>query len=105
MAKRGDVARASVADTIVKAFGANYVATVDKKIFVEAQDGPGGETLQFSIAITMPKTSVARGEVLTTSEPAGAAWEGPSAPTPAPTEISDDDKAKVAELMRQLNLL
>ena len=105
MAKKGDAARAEVAQTIINAFGGNYIATVDKKIYVEAQDGPGGETLQFSIAITMPKTTVARGEALTTSAPADTAWEGPSAPNVAqPTEISDDDKAKVAELMKQLGL-
>ena len=105
MAKKGDMARADVAQTIINAFGANYVATVDKKIYVEAQDGPGGETLQFSIAITMPKTGVARNSAPTTSVPADSAWEGPTAPAVAPpTEISDSDKAKVAELMKQLGL-
>lgn len=105
MAKKGDAARASVAETIINAFGANYVATVDKKIYVEAQDGPGGETLQFSITITMPKASVSREEVLTTS-PAANDWTGPAAPSSVapPTEISDSDKAKVAELMKQLGL-
>ena len=108
MAKKGDAARADVAQTIVNAFGGRYIATVDKKIYVEAQDGPGGETLQFSIAITMPKTTVARGESSGVSAPAsaGAEWSGPAAASSIapPTEITDDDKAKVAELMRQLGL-
>jgi hypothetical protein len=105
MAKKDDMARAEVAQIIIIAFGANYVATVDKKIYVEAQDGPGGETLQFSIAITMPKTGVARNSAPTTSVPADSAWEGPAAPAVAPpTEISDSDKAKVAKLMKQLGL-
>ena len=105
MAKKGDMARADVAQTIISAFGGRYVATVDKKIYVEAQDGPGGETLQFSIAITMPKTTVARGEAPSTSDPASA-WSGPAAASSVapPTEITDDDKAKVAELMKQLGL-
>lgn len=104
MAKKGDAARASVAETIINAFGASYIATFDKKIYVEAQDGPGGETLQFSITITMPKISVSKEEVLTTSAPAD--WNGPAAPSSVapPTEISDSDKAKVAELMKQLGL-
>lgn len=106
MAKKGDAARAEVAKIITDAFASRnaLVATVDKKIYVEAQDGPGGETLQFSIAITMPKATVSRGEVLTTSAPAD--WSGPAASSSVapPTEISDSDKAKVAELMKQLGL-
>lgn len=105
MAKKGDMARADVAQTIINAFSGRYIATVDKKIYVEAQDGPGGETLQFSIAITMPKVGVARGEAPTTPDPASA-WSGPAAASPVapPAEISADDKAKVAELMKQLGL-
>ena len=53
----------------------------------------------------MPKTGVARNSAPTTSAPADSAWEGPAAPAVVPpTEISDSDKAKVAELMKQLGL-
>ena len=109
MAKRGDAAREVVKNKIIEAFGDNYVAFVDKKIYVEAQDGPGGETIQFAITMTMPKTAVARGEgevSVGTAGTADAAWSGPAAASSVapPTEITDDDKAKVAELMRQLGL-
>lgn len=98
MAKRGDLARESVKDTIVNAFSAtgDYVAIVDKKIYVQAQDGPGGEVLQFAISMTMPKVPVAAGEA-----PSGAS-------TPAKEEVnvelSASDKEKVADLMRKLGI-
>lgn len=104
MAKRGDQARESVKNTIINAFGDKFVTFADKKIYVEAQDGPGGELLQFAITMTMPKNPVARGDVPATSTPAGNDWTGPSAPAATPTEISDDDKAKVADLMKQLGI-
>ena len=106
MAKRGDAAREAVKNKIIEAFGPNFVAFLDKKIYVEAQDGPGGETLQFAITMTMPKTSVSREEGTNTTAPASSDWSGPAAATPVatPTEITDDDKAKVAELMKKLGL-
>ena len=108
MARRGDAARAAVTKIIQDAFNVNgqLVATIDKKIYVEAQDGPGGETLQFAITMTMPKTSVARQEGASDLPPATGDWTGPAAATPVatPTEITADDKAKVAELMKKLGL-
>ena len=49
MAKRGDAARADVMDTIVRAFKDvdALEGVVDKKIYVWAQDGAGGEKIQF----------------------------------------------------------
>jgi len=106
LAKRGDAAREAVKNKIIEAFGPDFVAFLDKKIYVEAQDGPGGETLQFAITMTMPKTSVSREEGVSSPLPADNDWTGPAAATPVqtPTEISDDDKAKVAELMKKLGL-
>lgn len=106
MAKRGDAAREAVKNKIIEAFGPSFVAFLDKKIYVEAQDGPGGETLQFAITMTMPKTSVARQEGANDLPPATGDWTGPAAATPVatPTEITADDKAKVAELMKKLGL-
>ena len=106
MAKRGDTAREAVKNKIIEAFGDSYVGTIDKKIYVEAQDGPGGETLQFAITMTMPKNTVARSDAQQTSVPASPTdWTGPSVTAEAPPfEISEDDKAKVNELMARLGL-
>lgn len=105
MSKRGDAARESVKNTIINAFGDKFVAFIDKKIYVEAQDGPGGESIQFAVTLTMPKNTIARNDAPQTSTPADSdGWSGPFAPAPQATEISDDDKAKVQELMLKLGL-
>ena len=96
MAKRGDAAREAVKDTIIKAFGSDFVCVQDKKIYVNAHDGPNGEVLQFAISMTMPKTPIA-----------GSA--DPSSPvvmtTEARTELSQEDKAKVEELKKRLGII
>lgn len=113
MAKKGDLARQKVAEIIVKAFSDMdaYVATVDKKIYVNVQDGPGGEVCQFAIAMTMPKTPVSAASEVTSSS--GAWADAPTSysttsvtSTPAPsTKLSEADQAKVNDLMRELGLM
>ncbi len=106
MAKRGDAARAKVIETIQKAFqdAGALEGIVDKKIYVWAQDGPGGEKIQFAISITAPKSAVSCGNQVTSGD--GAWSDDPTTPAPAPAakELSDEDKQKVQDLMRQLGL-
>lgn len=102
--KRGDAAREAVKNKIIEAFGDSFVTIADKKIYVEAQDGDGGETIQFAITMTMPKNTMARGSARLTSDPAND-WTGPTVQTEThTTEITESDKAKVQELMRSLGL-
>lgn len=109
MAKRAEQARADVMDTIIKAFKDvdAFEVCADKKIYVWAQDGAGGEKIEFAISITAPKTPVFAGTSVSSNE---AAWENapqsgsPQAPVAQPTQLSDEDKAKVQDLMRQLGL-
>lgn len=110
MAKRGDAARADVMDTITKAFKDidAFEGIVDKKIYVWAQDGVGGEKIQFAISITAPKTPVTCGGTVSGNE---APWEsapqtsGAASSTPnVPIELSAADKQKVASLMASLGL-
>ena len=103
MAKRGDLARESVKDTIIKAFADqnNFVAFQDKKIYVQAKDGNNGEVIQFAITMTMPKTPISVGE-----SPAND-WSGSSMPDPAavaPTALAPEDAEKVKELMQRLGI-
>ena len=85
---------------------------VDKKIYVWAQDGPGGEKIQFAISITAPKTPVTCGgevgsvqgawsDALPSEAPAGSQS---STPVTVPTEISAADKEKVKQLMETLGI-
>lgn len=104
MAKRGDLARESVKDTIIEAFNksGNFVAFQDKKIFVQARDGEGGEVIQFAITITMPKVPIAgSSETDWRDEPSAAQ----SSPVAQPTSLSPADKAKIEELKEKLGLV
>lgn len=95
MARRGDLAREALAQTIKKAFGDNYVATVDKKVYVNVPDGLGGELIQFAISWTMPKTTIGTDAGSSSDE---------TAEVPMATELSPEDKAKVEELKKRLGI-
>lgn len=97
MARRGDGARQNVIDIITKAFGDDFVCVQDKKIYVTSRDTEGGEPIQFAISMTMPKVPVEAG-----NNSSGSAET--STVTAAPAELSDTDKAKVADLMRKLGI-
>lgn len=101
MAKKGDLARETVKNTIIDAFNAtgNFVTFVDKKIYVTAKDGPAGETLQFAITMTMPKTPVEGG-----SQPTNGLEATVETPKTTPVEISPEDKAQVAKLKQLLGI-
>lgn len=102
--RRGDLAKQSAIATIQEAFGEGFVGLIDKKLYVNVKDGPNGEVVQLSITLTMPKTPV-NSSAVPVSAPTGdsnaAAWES----TPAtPTELSSEDKAKVADLCARLGI-
>ena len=103
MARKGELARDNATKIIANAFGSNFVAIQDKKIYVWVDDG--GEKVQFAVSLTMPKN------------PIGAAvanehdWSDPVVTTEQPvpqvnhTEMTAEDQAKVEELMKMLNII
>lgn len=102
--RRGDLAKQSAIATIQAAFGDDFVGLIDKKLYVNVKDGPNGEAVQLSIALTMPKTPVSASAVpVTTPATDGnaAAWESKPA---TPTELSAEDKAKVTDLCARLGI-
>lgn len=100
--RRGDAAKTAVINTILNTFEDSFL--LDKKIYINVQDGPNGEVVQLSIALTMPKTPV-NASAVPVAAPVGdsnaAAWE--SAPA-TPTELSQEDRAKVADLCKKLGI-
>lgn len=100
--RRGDAAKTAAINTILNTFEGSFL--LDKKIYINVKDGSNGETVQLAISLTMPKTPVS-GSAATGTAPAGdsnaAAWE--SAPA-TPTELSQEDKAKVADLCARLGI-
>lgn len=100
--RRGDAAKTAAINTILNTFEGSFL--LDKKIYINVKDGPNGEVVQLSITLTMPKTPV-NASAVPVSAPTGdsnaAAWES----TPAtPTELSSEDKAKVADLCARLGI-
>ncbi len=93
--KRGDAARDAARQKIIDAFGADYITTIDKKIYVCAPDGEGGEKIQFAITMTMPKTPV---------ETNCAAVVSTGNPASTPTQLSDADRAAVDALKAKLGI-
>lgn len=111
MARRGDLAREKVKQTIISAFGGDFVAEQDKKLYVWADEN--GEKIQFSIALTMPKTIIGEAPKNTNDwtesttgyhEMANVPECGSTVSTPT-TAISEEDNAKIAELMKALELI
>ena len=110
MAVKGSIAKGIVGNKIAEVFGADYVGEISGKHYVWATEN--GERVQIAIALTCPKTPV--GEVPQTAKPVSSGsfnWDDSteSTTTPAvsnykPAEITEDEKARVAELMRKLNL-
>lgn len=105
--KRGDKARQILADTIIKAFGDDFINVADKKIYVWVPDGVGGERIQFAISATMPKTQVSAAPAPSSA----GAWDDgttdlapASPPATMPTELSAEDRAKVNALLKELGL-
>lgn len=100
--RRGDAAKTAAINTILNTFEGSFL--LDKKIYINVQDGPNGEVVQLSVTLTMPKAPVNASAVPVTT-PVGdsnaAAWE--SAPA-TPTELSQEDRAKVADLCRKLGI-
>lgn len=102
--RRGDAAKTAAINTILNTFEDSFL--LDKKIYITVKDGPNGEPIQLAIALTMPKNPVIMSADIaqpaaTAGDSNAAAWE--SAPA-TPTELSQEDKAKIEELCKKLGI-
>ena len=99
---RGAAAKETVAAKLKEAFGENYIAEVDKKHYIWADDGPG-ERVQIAISLTCPKNFIETGEIAVAGE--GFPTASPVATTKRETaEISDKERENIAALMARLGL-
>ena len=103
---RGQIAKELVEKKIQAAFGADYIGTIDKKIYVTAKEN--GETVQVAISLTCPKVPIV---VDNTVQIGDYNFEDPTpiVTTNAtggfiPAEITDEERANVAALMARLGL-
>ena len=110
---RGNDAKKLVIEKIKEAFGDDYVATIDGKVYVWAKEG--GEKLQIAISLTCPKTMV-NADGGTTVAPAkldfggGGGWdfEAMDQVTKVPEkskEITQEEQSNIEKMMRALGLM
>lgn len=105
---RGANAKIEVQQKLVSAFGNNFIGEYDKKYYVWANDG--GEMVQIAISLTCPKNPI---QVDTTVNTDAGDWDFSDNPkvntvvavaNAGPAEITEDEKANLANLMAKLGL-
>ena len=99
---KGQIAKDYVAKKLAEAFGEHYLGEVDKKYYVEAPEN--GEMVQIAIAMTCPKNPVA---VSGASVVRGGGIDFEAEPVltaPKTTEVSEEERQTVADMMRRLGL-
>ena len=92
---KGSTAKENVTNTIIAAFGKNYVGISDKKIYVTADDG--GEVIQVAISLTCPKVPLGAEGFGTKDLPT----EGT---TFQPAEITNEETENIKKLLKELDL-
>lgn len=122
MATKGSKAKEYVENKIKETFGENFIAIVDKKAYIWADDG--GERIQIAIALTCPKVPIEAPDASTSktvdipevktetfnwgSVATGCAWGNkPAAITPEPkpaVEITQAERDRIAKLIEKLGL-
>ena len=112
MAVKGNEAKNYVIEKIKEAFGSDYLGEVDKKHFILGEEN--GQKVQIAIALTCPKVEVAFANApaatTTYATNSDGDWDFSDAaasvkPTVEPiTEITQDERDRLAQLMAQLGL-
>lgn len=96
---KGATAKAEVENIIRNAFGKNFLGTVDKKLYVLADDG-GGEMINVAISMTCPKTPFAvpgSGDFEITGD-----FSAPD--TFQPAEITKEETENIRKLIAEFGL-
>ena len=105
---KGAVAKENVIKVIAEAFGNNFIGEFDKKVYVYANDG--GEMVQIAISLTCPKNPIQVDTTVTTNAGDWDFSDNPKVNTTvavasaAPAEITEEEKANIANLMAKLGL-
>lgn len=123
MATKGSKAKEYVENKIKETFGENFIAIVDKKVYVWADDG--GERIQVALSLTCPKVPIEVDTVkkvvdIPETKTETFSWGGfatqpgawgsaatsiPKTPEPKPAvEITQAERDRIAKLIEKLNL-
>lgn len=102
---RGDSAKQAVVDKLKSAFGADFIGEYAKKYYVWCKEG--GERIQIAISLTCPKVPVEVSDAPVVGD-FNFEDDTPNVVVAAgsyqPAEITDDERARVRDLMRTLGL-
>ena len=101
---KGAIAKQEVIKVIQSAFGENFQGEFDKKVYVQVLEN--GEMIQIALSLTCPKTPVS---VSTAPVVHGDRMDFDSEPiitstVNVTTEISDEERQTVAEMMKRFGL-
>lgn len=105
---KGAIAKEQVAAIIAAAFEDKYIGEFDKKLYVWSEEN--GDPVQVAISLTCPKTPIAAAAVTATvATDDNGDWDfsddaKPTTTAPVAATITDEERAKVAELMKKLGL-
>ena len=103
---KGTIGKQQVADKIKAAFGQDWIGEYDKKYYVWATEN--GERIQIAISMTCPKVQVEIAAPTTATGDFNFEDDAPAAPIVAtgfaPAEITDEERARVVEMMKALGL-
>ena len=103
---KGTIGKQQVADKIKAAFGQDWIGEYDKKYYVWATEN--GERIQIAISMTCPKVQVEIAAPTTATGDFNFEDDAPAAPVVAtgfaPAEITDEERARVVEMMKALGL-
>lgn len=113
MAARGNIAKEKVINTIQQAFGEDYLGVLDKKIYVQSNDGANG-VIQVAITLTCPKTPIETFNTPVTSSTSTTTelpwdpndvppWEEAPKSQPA-VEVTNTEKENLTKLLEKLGL-
>lgn len=101
---RGAQAKNKVEQIISSAFKDNFLGIYDKKLYVQAEEN--GEMVQIAISLTCPKTPIAVSDKPLNFDD-NLNFEDGATIVPHPqmqTEISDEERQTVKQLMERLGL-
>lgn len=101
---RGTQAKSKVEQIISTAFKDNFLGVYDKKLYVQAEEN--GEMVQIAISLTCPKTPVVVSDKPLNFDDT-LNFEDGATVIPHPqiqSEISDEERQTVKELMKRLGL-
>lgn len=103
---KGTIGKQQVADKIKAAFGQDWIGEYDKKYYVWATEN--GERIQIAISMTCPKVQVEIAAPTTATGDFNFEDDAPAAPIVAtgfaPAEITDEERARVNDMMARLGL-